>query len=193
MYQLLNKAYRELQNKLVAHGVQTVKEVSLPIPIPAGTDQLTDGALLPPDLLTPIRMKERRAGSDNPEDYVDMEETSDAVLWKPDDMLVTWTWRDDQIHFRKGGSTVDKEVLLTYNKSKDLITGATSPSTILNSEEWLAQRTAILACITIGGNPKRAEILKADLKELWDDLKVTVVRRNQNRPVRRGRTRYRRY
>lgn len=191
MYPIMNIAYRELQTKTLAIGAQTTKEVSGSVVVLAGVSFLSEGAGLPSDLLIPIRLKERRQGSTNVEDWIDMDELSDESQWKPDDMLSTWAWREDQIKFPSSGSTVNKEVLITYTKMIGSITTGTSPIQILNSDIWLAHKTAVIACKTIGGNPTRARLLGEELAELWDDLKVTLVRRNQNRPVRRRRTRFR--
>jgi hypothetical protein len=191
MYPVMNVAYRDLQNKLTALGVLTTKEVSAAVVVLAGVSFLGEGAGLPTDLLSPIKLKERRQGSTSVEDYIDMVEQTDEPQWKPIDMLLTWTWREDQIHFPPGGSTVNKEVLITYNKLMGSITGAASPIQIANVDVWLAHKTAVIACKTIGGNPTRAKLIGEELEEIWSDLRAIVVKRMQNRPVRRRRTRFR--
>lgn len=190
MWPLMNKAYRELQNKLTAYGIGTTKEVnSNPITITAGTTSMVDGGTLPADLILPKEVKERRAGSTDL--YVDLTDADFEPLNLPaKTYLGWWSWREDEIKFP--AATEDREILIRYVKGFAPIVQANSPVLIINSQQWLAQRTAAIAAMFIGGNPTRANALSADLKELWDDLIQTAVKKKQTTPVRRRRTRYRR-
>jgi len=189
MITLGNKVYKELQTKLSANGISTNKELSTVIDVPALTLKLSDGALLPTDLLYPIHLEERDDGSTSLEDFIDMDERE----WEPDlvktEILRYWTWREEEIKFV--GSTVAREVRIKYVKSLGSITATTSPLAILNSEQWLAQRLAAVASLVLGSNSSRAQALNDDLVTIWDDLRATLVKRRQAIPVRRRRTRYR--
>ena len=191
MYSLMNKAYHELQNKLAAIGLSTATEVSTAIAVPAGTNFLGDGALLPSDFLYPIWLKERATGSTSADDYTDMIEVGVEPFTAATPTLGFWAFREEEIKFPIDGATTARDVLMKYKKSLGSVTTGNSVIRVINSAEWIAQRTASLAALVIGGNPRRSEALSEDLKQLWDDLKVTLIRRGQNKPLRRGRTRYR--
>lgn len=190
IYVLMNKAYREMQNKLSSYGIGTTKEISAVVPVLAGVLRLGDGAGLPADLLAPNDVKERALGSPASVYFRDMIETDfDPSNLPAKDYLGSWTWREDEIKFT--ASTADREVLIRYTRSLGGITGAASPILILNSQQWLAQRTAIIAARAIGGNPSRADELAGDLVSLESDLIGPMVKRKQSIPVRRRRTKFR--
>lgn len=190
MWPLMNKAYRELQNKLTAYGIGTTKEVnSIPITITAGDTSMVDGGTLPADLIVPKEIKERRAGSTD--FYSDMDDRD----WEPLNLptktyLGYWVWREDQIKFP--AATEDREIIIRYIKGFSAITTGNSPIFIINSQQWLAQKTASIAAMFIGSNPTRSNALALGLEEIWDDLITTAVKKKQTLPVRRRRTRYRR-
>jgi hypothetical protein len=84
--------------------------------------------------------------------------------------------------------------MIRYVKSLPALADVTSPVLINDSQTWLAQRTAAIASLLLGHNPSRAEALITDLYGFngpWEDLKATKVKRLQNIPVRRRRTRWR--
>jgi hypothetical protein len=60
---LLQKAYGELQTKMMLNGLPVLKEQTTPIVVNAGVVALADGALLPTDLVYPIELAERASGS----------------------------------------------------------------------------------------------------------------------------------
>lgn len=189
MITLGNKAYRELQTKVSTLGIGTTKEVSADIDVDAGTIALSAGAGLPADLLYPVFLEERTQGSS--ERYIDMTESE----WEPDidpgTRLEFWSWREDELKFPE--CATDREVRIRYAKTLGSIDATTSPILIINSQQYLACRTAALSARYLGSNPGRADALDMDLVTLWDDLRLTLVRRQQNIPVRRRRTRFRVY
>jgi hypothetical protein len=119
-----------------------------------------------------------------------MDEMDFEPASSPSDRLQYWAWREDELKFAPG-CAVDREILIKYVQSFNVITGLTSPILILNSQQWLAQRLAAVASSMLGSNPNRAKILNDDLVSIWDDLRISLVRRKQSIPVRRRRTRYR--
>lgn len=187
MYPCMNKAYKELQTKLTRMGIPTTKEVDDLITVPAGTKELKDGFLLPPNMVLPVWLGERAVGATA--DYVDMVERQWEPTQKQSTNLLYWTWREDEIKLI--GATTDRDVMIRYKKSLGSIVDAESPILIINCEVWLAQRTAAIAAATIGSNPTRAKMLNDDLVTIWDDFCGTLVHKNQSHPVRRRRTRYR--
>lgn len=188
MYPVMNKCYKELQTKLTRMGIPTIKEVDDQIIVPANTKALIEGGLLPPNLILPVWLGERAVGSTLR--YEPMSERSWDPNMGPANQLIYWVWREDQIKFV--GATTDRDVMIRYKKSLNKIQDANSEIPILNCEVWLAQRTAAVAAGTIGSNPTRAKMLNDDLIYIWDDFCGTLVHKDQSRPVRRRRTRYRR-
>jgi hypothetical protein len=188
MIVLLNKVYRELQTKVSALGVSTTKEISQVVPVDKGVVRLGDGAGLPASLLYPILLKERaRSSTDS---FVDMDETEFEPLFPvAQPRLGFWAWREDELKFP--ACSVDRDVLIRFVQTLGSVTALTSPILIINSQQWLAQRLGAVAALVLGSNPARAKALQDDLTEVWDDLRVTLVRRKQSIPVRRRRTRYR--
>lgn len=187
MYPVINKAYKDLQMKLNAHGIPTAKEVSEPIIVTAGTTRLGDGAGLPAGFITPIWLGERAVGSTLR--YADMTERSFEPNINQSTNLSYWTWREDELKFV--GSTQDREVLIRFWKALGSVVGENSVISIPNSEQWIAQRAAAIAALTIGGNPTRASALMLDIQTVWDDLIATHTHKMQSRSVRRKVSRYR--
>lgn len=188
MLTLLNKVYKELQTKISALGVSTTKEVSAIIAVDAGTVKLGDGSGLPASLLYPISLKERAKTST--ENFVDMDETEFEPLFPtPQPTIKFWAWREDELKFP--ACSTNREVLIRFVQTLGAITALTSPILIINSQQWLAQRLGAVASVVLGSNPSRGETLQADLVDIWDDLRITLVRRKQSIPVRRRRTKYR--
>jgi hypothetical protein len=188
MLTLMNKVYRELQTKVSSYGVSTTKEISALISVPSGMDRLADGAGLPPSLLYPISMQERTLASSDP--FVDMDEMDfEPKINPPLTRLQYWAWREDEIKFAP--CSTDREVFLKFVQTLGSITSLNSPILIINSQQWMAQRLASVAAMFLGSNPNRSSALDADLVPIWDDLRITLVRRKQSIPVRRRRTRYR--
>ena len=188
MITLLNKVYRELQTKVSSYGVSTTKEISQVVPVPAGTPNLGDGSGLPPDMLYPITLKERAALSSD--EFAPMTEVDfEPIINPPSDFIQFWAWREDELKFPV--CSTDRELLIKYVKTLGNIVGLNSPILIINSQQWLGQRLAAVASLVLGFNPSRANALNEDLVAIWDDFRITLVRRKQSIPVRRRRTRYR--
>lgn len=188
MIPILNKVYKELQTKMSALGISTTKEVSAVVPVVANTVRLGDGAGLPASLVYPISVQERPLGTTGR--FIDMTEFNFEPIVNPArTRLEYWCWREEEIKFP--GSSTDREVLIRFVQTIGTITATTSPVLILNSQQWISQRVAAVAALVLGSNPSRAEELNKDLVQIWDDLRATLIRRKQNIPVRRRRTRYR--
>lgn len=187
---LMQKAYRELQTKLLLNGLTVVKEYTLgtPIPVPIGTAQLGDGTGLPTDIVYPIEMWERPAGSTQL--FAEMTERAWEPEAKPGSSLIYWTWREEEIKFL--GATTAREVRLKYMQGLTKIASAASVIEVNNATTWLAARTAAIAAFVLGSNPTRAEGLNGDAGQALEDLLRYLVKRQQGLPVRRRVNAYRR-
>ena len=187
---LMQKAYRELQTKMLLNGISVVKEFTVlaPIPVEIGNTALGDGSGLPTDLVYPIALSERPLGSTQL--FADMKEEAWEIDAKPGISLVYWSWREEEIKFL--GATTDREIRIKYMKGLSRITSAASPISVNNATTWLAARTAAIAAFVLGSNPSRAEGLNGDAAQALEDLLRYLVKRTQGLPVRRGVNRYRR-
>ncbi len=188
---LMQKAYRELQTKLLLNGLAVAKEYTLgtPIPVPIGTTQLGDGTGLPTDIVYPIEMWERAQGQTGSL-FVEMTERAWEPEAKPGGSLIYWAWREEEIKFL--GATTAREVRLKYMQGLTKITAATSVIEVNNATSWLAARTAAIAAFVLGSNPTRAEGLNGDAGQALEDLLRYLVKRQQGLPVRRRVNAYRR-
>jgi hypothetical protein len=185
---LLKKAHRELQQKLARSGQQQLKELSALIVVLAGTVRLGDAAGLPTDLVYPIALKEKAQGA-SVDQYLDMDQSDWEETAVPGPELRMWAWREDEIKFP--GASTNRDVLIKYRKGLTLITSVNTPIGILDSETYLASRTAALAAAVIGENYDRAGALNGDADNAFDVLIGTNTMNRQTMPVRRRRTRYR--
>lgn len=185
---LLQKAYRELQTKMMLNGLPVLKEVSTSVNVLTGTVSLGDGTGLPTDFVYPIELEERAQGS--AEFFQPMSETE----WEPSQQqtsyLRVWNWREEEIKFL--GATTDREVKIKYMKGLTRITATTTPISINNAVTYLAARCAGIAAFVIGENPSRATELNADAGIALQELLTILVKRQQGLPVRRRVNRYRR-
>jgi len=176
----IQKAYRELQVKMLKAGLQQANEVSASITVPAGITVLSDGALLPIDLLIPVSIHER--GSTSERWSLMTEET-----WEPSREQATslgvWAFREEEIKFV--GATTDRLIYIKYKKYLPGLDAAGVALKILDSTTFLAARTAAIAALVVGHNPTRAAALNDDAVVAWEDLKGTRVKARQSNPVRR--------
>lgn len=184
----MQKAYRELQTKMMLNGLPVMKETSTDIPVAAGTLFLGDGAGLPTDFVYPIELHER------PLNAVTYFETMKELPWEGDyvssERLLYWNWREEEIKF--AGATTNREVRVRYMKGLTRITGVASVLAINNAVSFLAVRTASLAARFLGSNPSRADSLDGDAGMALSDLLGILVKREQGLGIRRRVNRYRR-
>ena len=187
---LMQKAYRELQTQLILNGVPVVKEFTMgtAIPVPIGTISLGDGSGLPNDLVYPIELTERAAGSTVSASL--MYEKAWDQNAAPGTSLSNWNWREETIYFL--GATQDREVFIKYMKGLTRISDATSPIEVMNATTYLAARTAAIAAFVLGANPSRADGLNNDAGSSLEALLRYMVKRQQGLPIRRAVNRYRR-
>ena len=185
---LLQKAYAELQTKMMLNGLPVLKEASATTTVNAGVTALGDGSGLPSDFIYPIELAERTSGS------ADRFEPMDEKAWEPDveqsEKLIYWNWREEEIKFV--GATANRDVRIRYMKGLTRITADTTPLYVNNCTTYLAARAAALAAFLHGGNPQRGAALADDATNALNDLLGILVKRQQGVPVRRRVNRYRR-
>src|SRR3972149_6299783 len=108
----LQKAHRELQVLLWENGIDVIKELTAVIDIPANQPNL--GVSAPANILTPIRLQERKDGSTSENDWTDVTESDPLPSMEPTSSIMYWTWREEAVQFI--ASTEAREVKLSYMK-----------------------------------------------------------------------------
>lgn len=188
-----NAAYRKVQRALanVRSGAFLSDDVLLVVPAvaavdPSGQVSITDATAppnqLPTDLLVPLKLWERPAGSSS--DFAEMADLSDhgGLPSEPQGQsLRYWEWRADGIYFL--GATQDIQVRLRYEKAFPDLTDATSPLLIRNAQEAVAYFTAAMASAARGAPlAARWDAAGADALE---DLVARATLREQHTNRRR--------
>ena len=182
---LLQKAYRELQQKMRRAGIGVTREQTDEINIDAGVDTLSEGAGLPPDIISPISVHERE---DENQEWVELRKLDWVPLNDPSQSPGSWAWREEQIKLYPSISS--RQVLIRYNKSLPKIISEISPIQISGAETFLASRCAAIAALVIGENESRALALDIDARDGMIEFKATRVNSTQSNPVRRLRNRF---
>ena len=185
---ILRKAYRELQQNLADNGVSVSREQSANIAIPAASVTIEFGTAPPPELpstlLYPISLQEKISGEDD-KNFIPMTERTWLESQDMEERLRFWSWRDDTIQLI--GSTVATVVRIRFWGSLTAIVDDTTNVPILDSETFLAARTAAIAAFVIGGSSEKADPLQSDADVALDLLLSRAVKNRQNQPTRRRR------
>jgi hypothetical protein len=188
-----NSAYRKLQRALgnAGGGGFIQDDVLLVVTAVPSTDtslqvSITDATAppnqLPTDLLVPIKIWERAAGSsDEFDEMVDLTRHGGLPSRAQGVTLSVWEWRADGVYFL--GATQDTQIRLRYAKAFPDFTDASSAVLIRNAQEAIAYATAALAGWSRG----------SPLAQKWDeaasdaieDLVIGAVRREQQSSHRR--------
>ena len=188
---LLQKAYRELQQKMRKAGMDVTRESTDIIDIPANLSVLVDGdGYMPDDLVFPLEIHERE---NEDGDFIELQKAQ----WVPVDSLESdqtntvgiWVWREGEIKLNPVNNS--RQLLIRYHKSLPILTSDTTPVQVKGAETFLVSRCGAIAAMVIGENTSRADSLNTDAKEGWEDLKTTRVTAGQATPVRRVVNRYR--
>jgi hypothetical protein len=189
----LNAAYRKVQRALanVGAGAFITDNVTVVVPAVTAADaslqvSITDATpppnQLPTDLLRPVRLWERVAGSTD--DFVEMADLTGhgGLPSRPQGAtLGIWEWRADGIYFL--GATQNTEVRLRYDKALPDLTDASSNVLVRNSQECLACWTAALASMARGS--PLADKWYAAGDDALEDLISGAARREQQSVRRR--------
>ena len=183
---ILRKAYRELQQNLADNGVSVSREQSENISVAALATSIAFGGTpaLPTTLLYPISLQEKLS-SEADKAFIPMTERTWLESQDMEERLRFWSWRDDTIQLI--GSTVATVVRIRFWGSLTAIVDDTTNVPILDSETFLAARTAAIAAFVIGGSSEKADPLQSDADVALDLLLSRAVKNRQNQPTRRRR------
>jgi hypothetical protein len=135
---------------------------------------------LPSDTVLPIELGER---ANNTTDlFSGVEEVDDIPEMDQLEYIAYWTWREEHLYINSPSTA--REVKLKYWKSLAAITGDSSSISVLNSTEYLANKTAALCARYIGENPTRADALDGEAERALHMMLAVEAKSKQNRPVR---------
>lgn len=178
----VKKAYSELQRELRVNGVQVNQEISGAIAVNAGVVTLAT----PADFLYPVRLEERAAGQTLETDWRNMRELpeeTDGV--QATTTLGIWAFRENNVVFRPGGATQNREVRMHYTKSLIVIVDGTTTISIIDALDFLASRMAAIAAASVAYNVDIAQALQVDAEKMKDDILSEAVLKQQSMGVRR--------
>lgn len=173
----LKSAWNKLQMKLQENGIPVMKEVSAVTDVAANATVIT----LPSDFLQPISIEERADGStDSFEPTIEV----DAIpqLDTQAEEILYWTWREETLEINSPSTA--REVKLTYWKSLNPCTSSSSNLNVINSTEYLANKTAALVARFSGENPTRADALDIEAAVFLSSLVNIEVKKLQSVAVR---------
>jgi len=152
---------------------------------------------LPVDLIQPLQLWERQAGSPS-FTFVRMENRS-GMGGLPSipqgEYLGFWEWREDGLAFI--GALIDVQIRMRYEKMLAPASDGTSQILVRNGLNFLAYKTARLAAMSRTATEGLGAALKPDEAEAEFQLINSAARRGQENPRRRigygARTRRKRY
>lgn len=182
----LKTANEELEQTLIINGISVQRVKSSPIAITAGATNLTilGSPALPTDFLFPISLRERTSG-DSDYSWADMTEKD----FEPDNQQPTttfnyWAFRNNAIYFPP--ATVNRDILLKYERQLAVITGPNSPEDFTLAKRFLCARVAELAARYIGMNSDLADVLMTrEVEPRKDDLTRLFILDDQEVRTRR--------
>lgn len=172
----LKSAYNKLLLRLQDNGVTVLEEISTAINVAIDATTVTS----PADLLQPVKLEERL---DNSTDLYQPVAKVDAI---PEieqlSYIAYWNWREEVIYINP--PSLAREVKLTYIKTLTAIVDENTTIPVINSLEYLANKTAALVTRFIGENPTRATELDLEAAEALGMLLGVEVKAKQSNPVR---------
>ena len=172
----LKSAYNKLLLRLQDNGVPVVEEISTAINVAANATYVAS----PADLIQPIKLEERL---DNTSELYRLVEKIDAIPELEQlDYIAVWNWREEVIYINP--PRLAREVKLTYIKSFTALVDFNSSIPIINSQEYLANKTAALCARFVGENPTRADQLDNEAAEALSLMIGVEVKAKQSNPVR---------
>lgn len=164
---MLQEAHRELSVKLIANGVNVIRQQSAVITVPALAPGQPSPIVMPGvpvNLIVPISLYERDP-STNADDFIQMKQVDFVPIINPVSDLIFWAYLNEQIWVV--GATSTKEVEIRYRGS--LLTPVTVNDSIgiAYGELYLGPRIASIAM------PGRQ-----DFKDTADTNLFTIVQYN---------------
>jgi len=176
----LKIAQDELEQELILNEFQIDFISEAIILVSAGSLALS----LPTSFFLPISLGERAVGGTL---FVPMTEKANVldpnVEYTPTDKLEIWDYRHNCINFV--GSTVDREVRLSYWRTLTPIVGENSNEAVNGAKLFLSFRTGGLVARYIGRNKVRADELDLDAARSIDRLLAIFAKNRQGLRIRR--------
>lgn len=183
LFPKLREAHKLLQLALVQNGVPIIHEVTAPMLVAAYVVDPTPLATYPPNLIQPIWLKERPAGS-LMQDFIDMTEVDFLPQVQQSTELVWWSWRKQKINFL--GATMDREVLIRYRGGLKVPQEVTDTIGPFFGELYLSFKTAALAVGSIGPRDTvRIQYLEEQADANLENILVNAAMEAQNLPTKR--------
>jgi hypothetical protein len=198
-FPILQSAYEYVQQELINHGYEApTKETILlnvaPVPsalqgpgtqVSIGHDNYFDGQqpqnapLLPHDLITPLRLWERPAGSI--QRFVEMKPALDGLDSLPQStFLRQWEWREDRIYLI--GSTQANDLRCRYKSYFPALTKAVDPVKIFQGGNAIAYDSAIKFAGPRAGEAQ--SYFTGERDKAIQQLVTRIARKNQRRNSR---------
>lgn len=184
LFPKLREAHKLMQLALIQNGVPVIHEVTTtPILITAGVVDPTALAAYPTNLIQPIWLKERAAGS-LIQDFVDMHETDFLPQVQQSRSLVWWSWRKQKINFL--GATSDREIMIRYRGGLKVPQEVTDTIGPFFGELFLSFKTAALAVGSITPRDSdRIQYLEGQAAGNLENMLVNSAMEAQNLPTKR--------
>lgn len=168
----LVEAFRELQDKIKFSEGSIMRSVSSGISVAANAVTLN----LPSNIIEPIKLWSK-GSSDADSLYIQMTESDPLPILANGTGLDYWQWDGVNINFLS--STVAKKVRLQFWGSLTEPTGSGSSLVFINAEDYIAPRTAALACLSIGELEKAQAldpIAQDNLKNILESNRSNIAR-----------------
>lgn len=180
------QAQYDLHSELTQAGLELFNEVSVVLTVPLNS---TDGVKVdlstvtnyPTNLIEPIFLEERRVGQTE-SSFVPMTEYTFSPNVTKGPELLYWEWRNQTIFVP--GATEDTEVRLKYKRRITIVSNLTDTIEPLQSESFLAYKTAGLCLLGSAGDQKAKDLLQLAASDL-DRVLRFYAKGQQNKPVRR--------
>lgn len=138
----LQQAFWELQSILNQNAASLSRKIT------TGTVVTPAKIITISDMIEPIRIWERPAGSTDDAAWVLMTEYDPLPNVMPDTTLIYWQWDGTQINLI--GSSVNRQYKINYRWDMPVPTGPSSSLVFIDAQVYLSPRTAALACQSLG-------------------------------------------
>ena len=169
-------AWNKLQLELYVYGLIVIQEISAVIEVAADATLIAS----PSDLIQPIEVQERKDGTTDL--FVDVEEVAEIPEMDQVEDIIYWTWREEVIYINSPSTA--REAKVRYKKGLNACSSQSSSLNVINSLEYLANKTAALCARSIGENPTRADALEIEASQALDRLLRSEINAKQSLPVR---------
>lgn len=184
----LNMALTELREYLELNNIPLTNDSDATITVPAGSTVVAFNAVspepaLPSDLVEPLELYERTAGSDD--DFLPMSRRQFLPPYVTiTSNLIYWAWMGQEIKFI--GANTDIEIRIDYTKSVlPNIQDQDDAIDYINAASFLYNRTGALCAQFIGENSERADVLNVTAQLAIDRAIGIGVKGGQSIATRR--------